>query len=176
MLTPNNKNKILRWYRFTTHMYNTNQTLLKDQWDAIAFIPKVDISFMGFSFFEQNTRNNFSLRFKIMIGDVELCEKEVRLNKTSFPDPEDSNIMLVDIQKEGFKYAEVRKNEKIHIMIKTWEDNYTDGYYCYGTCDSNSDPVNAKNEDDFEVEESQYSVCRRATKTMGMIPSILYAK
>ncbi len=176
MLTPNNKNKILRWYRFTTLMHDNNQVLYKDEWDAIAFIPKVDITFMGFSFFDQNTRNTFSLRFKIMIGDVEHCEKEVRMNKTSFPDPEDSKLMFVDIQKEGFKYTDVRQNEKIHIMIKTWEDNYSDGYYGYGTCDSNSDPVNAKNEDDFEVEESSYSVCRRATKTTGMIPSILYAK
>jgi hypothetical protein len=49
-------------------------------------------------------------------------------------------------------------------MIKTWEDNYSDGYYAYGNTTTNTDPVNANNEDDFEVEESSYSVCRTATK------------
>ena len=43
--------------------------------------------------------------------------------------------MLIDIQKEGFRYPEVRQNDKIHIMIKTWEDNYSDGYYAYGIVD-----------------------------------------
>lgn len=43
-----------------------------------------------------------------MIGDTEHCEKEVRMNLTSFPDPADPKTMLIDIQKEGFKYAEVR--------------------------------------------------------------------
>ena len=70
-----------------------------------------------------------------MIGDVEHCEKEVRLNKTNFPDPADPKTMLIDIQKEGFKYPEVRQNDKIDIMIKTWEDNYSDGYYAYGIVD-----------------------------------------
>jgi hypothetical protein len=52
---------------------------------------------MGFSFFDQNTRSTFSLRFKIMIGDTEHCEKEVRMNLTSFPDPADPKTMLIDI-------------------------------------------------------------------------------
>ena len=48
MLTPNDKSKILRWYRFTGHLYDSNQILFKEKWDAITFIPKVDITFMGF--------------------------------------------------------------------------------------------------------------------------------
>jgi hypothetical protein len=78
-----------------------------------------------------------------MIGDVEHCDKEVRMNKTSFPDPSDPKTMLIDIQKEGFKYVDVRQNDKIHIMIRSWEDNYSDGYYAYGHTEVNSNAVNA---------------------------------
>ena len=60
---------------------------------------------------------------------------------------------MIDLEKQGLNYLEVPANAKIHILIKTWEENYPDGYYCYGKVDSNqTDPPNANNENDFEVE------------------------
>ncbi len=109
---------------------------------------------MGFSFFNEKTRNPFSLRFKIMIDDVEICEKELRMDLSSYPDPEDPQTLLIDFIKVGFNYFDVKQNNKIDIMINSWRDDFSRASFAYGTTDSNSNPVNAKNEDDFTVEKS----------------------
>jgi len=109
---------------------------------------------MGFSFFNEKTRNPFNLRFKIMIDEVEICEKELRMDLSSYPDPEDPQTLLIDFIKVGFNYFDVKQNNKIDIMINSWRDDFSRASFAYGTTDSNSNPVNAKNEDDFTVEKS----------------------
>ena len=109
---------------------------------------------MGFSFFEQNTRRTFSFEFKIMIGDAQHCQKEMRLGKAEYPDPANPQLIFIDLEKLGIQCPEVRQQENIHILVKSWEDNYSDGYYGYGSTAHNENPMNANNEDDFEVEIS----------------------
>ena len=152
--------KILRWLRFTLHLYDSNMAMQKTQWDAITFVPKIDITLLGFTFFDQNTHSEFTLRFKILVGDNEHCDKEIRAKLSSMADKNDPKVLYIDLEKEGFTCPEVRSKEKLHILIKAWEDNYSDGYYGYGTVDSNADPVNAGNENDFDIETSKYSETR----------------
>ena len=43
--------KTMRWHRFTKYHHESSMVLYRDQWDALAFIPKVDITLLGFGFF-----------------------------------------------------------------------------------------------------------------------------
>jgi hypothetical protein len=43
--------KIMRWHRFTKYHHESSMVLYQNQWDALAFIPKVDITLLGFGFF-----------------------------------------------------------------------------------------------------------------------------
>ena len=68
-----------------------------------------------------------------MLDDDELCEKELRMDLASYPDPSDPQTLLIDLKKVGFNYYDVKQNNKIHIMIKSWENNRIRGKYAYGS-------------------------------------------
>ena len=138
-------------------------------------MPKVDITLMGFSFFNQNTRNGFPLKFKIIVNESDHCEMEIQIKQTDM-DKVETNTFLIELDKNGINQVEISAGTKFHILIKTWELNYTDGYYGYGQIESNSDPVNASNEDDFTVESSSHSQTNKSNPTYGMVPYIYYAK
>ena len=91
-------------------------------------------------------------------------------------DKTDENTFLIDIEKNGFNYVEINAGSKFHILIKTWEINYSDGYFGYGQIEGNSDPVNANSEDDFTVESSTHSQTGRSNPTYGIIPYLYYSK
>jgi len=61
---------------------------------------------MGFGFFNQNTRSDFPVIFKIIVNETDCCEKEITI-KQSEMDKTEENTFLIDLDKNSINAIEV---------------------------------------------------------------------
>jgi hypothetical protein len=68
-----------RWTRFPRFEYNSYFYVSRSYWDAVCFVPKSNVSLMGFGFLNQYEKQAFKLTFKIKVDDVDTPEYIVDL-------------------------------------------------------------------------------------------------
>ena len=65
------------WKRFPTFQMNSYFWMSTSYWDAVVFKPKIDVAFLGFTFFQHYGLKDFKLKFKYSIDGVDSEEKDI---------------------------------------------------------------------------------------------------
>jgi len=60
-----------KWTRFPKFEYNSYYYVNRLYWDACCFIPKQDVTVMGFGWLNQYEKQSFTLQFKIIVDSTE---------------------------------------------------------------------------------------------------------
>ena len=94
-----------RWTRFPKFEYNSYFYVSKTYWDAVCFIPKSDVTIMGFGYLNQYEKQAFKLTFKIKVDEVDTPEYVVDLTQSQLEEDNPENLykwtFLIDLEKVG---------------------------------------------------------------------------
>jgi hypothetical protein len=58
-----------KWKRFPKYELNSYFYISSNYWDAVCFIPKLDVTMVGFGFMNQYEKMTFKLTFKVMVDE-----------------------------------------------------------------------------------------------------------
>jgi hypothetical protein len=125
--------------------------------DAVAFVPKVNIKFHGFGIFGSYNNKTATYKVKFAFDEEEPGEEMEIMKPDEEKDPENKwhSIMLHEL---GMKPMKVSAGTQIHIVIKVTSDDYEIRRCFYGT-DGEEHHYNALEgqDQDFETKDSRFN-------------------
>ena len=143
-------------------------------WDAVVFIPKKNVNFMGFGI--MSSYNNKDMAYKVSWAiDEEPNQGELEWSITDAEKHPEKKWFEFHLKDLGHAPVKVSEGQKIHCMVKVVSDDYEQRRCLYGYDGYQRHYSELEDQEyDFDTAHSSYNG-NCTNDSWGQIPFILYS-
>ena len=158
--------------RFPVFYLNDYFYLSENEWDAITFVPKRNVKFLGFGAMGNYHKKDMKYKIKWVIDGEESEEHTIEVKEAE--DRIENKWYLFRLKDLGVKPIKVSDGGKIDICMKCCSDDYEYRRTSYGYHGYQDRYCKIEGQDyDFDMKTSELN-CNNTSESWGQIPVILY--